>query len=288
MIRSMTGFGRAQGPLGAAGAAEVSARSVNHRFLELTIKLRDGDAALEPVIRKAFSSLVSRGKVEVSIRIRREDGGGRTDVSIDEELAAAIVERVAAIAERLGVGGRLEARELLTIPGVVSLDNGGAELAAEEIAAVERVASEAARALVTMRETEGRQVALDLDRRIETLQSKTKELAARREEMAGRLLGNLRERLAALVPGLPIDPGRLEQEAALAADRSDVSEELQRLDGHLAQFRELLQTRAPVGKKLEFLSQEFLREMNTVCYKGKYLQIVRDIMEMKSETEKIR
>jgi uncharacterized protein (TIGR00255 family) len=288
MIRSMTGFGRAQGPLGAAGAAEVSARSVNHRFLELTIKLRDGDAALEPVIRKAFSSLLSRGKVEVSIRIRREDGGGRTDVSIDEELAAAIVERVAAIAERLGVGGRLEARDLLTIPGVVSLDNGGAELAAEEIAAVERVASEAARALVTMRETEGRQVALDLDRRIETLQTKTKELAARREEMAGRLLGNLRERLAALVPGLPIDPGRLEQEAALAADRSDVSEELQRLDGHLAQFRELLQTRAPVGKKLEFLSQEILRELNTLGSKGKDLQLVRDILEMKSETEKIR
>lgn len=288
MIRSMTGFGRAQGPLGPSGTGEVSVRSVNHRFLELTVKLKENDAALEPVIRKVFGARVSRGKVEVSVRIRREDGARRGDVSIDEHLLAAVVERIGAAAERMGVAGRLEARDLLAIPGLVSIEDEGFEMTAEETAAVELLASQAAGALVAMRETEGREVALELDRRIETLLRKTGELSARREEMAGRLLTNLRERLAVLVPGLPIDPGRLEQEAAIAADRSDVAEELQRLQGHLAQFRELLQTSAPVGKKLEFLSQEILRELNTLGSKGKDLRLVRDILEMKSETEKIR
>ena len=139
-----------------------------------------------------------------------------------------------------------------------------------------------------MRETEGRQVAADLAGRIEYLQGKAAELATRRGEIAARLLGNLRERLAALGPDVPLDPGRLEQEAAISVDRADVAEELQRLAGHLVQFRELLDAKGPVGKKLEFLSQEVLRELNTLGSKAKDLQLVRDVLDMKSETEKVR
>jgi uncharacterized protein (TIGR00255 family) len=287
MIRSMTGFGRAQGPIREGVSAEISVRSVNHRFLDLTVKLRETEAALEPLLRKVFAAHVSRGKVEATLRVRRE-AGARTDVAVDEALLAAIVGRIREVAVKLSVEARLEARDLLSIPGALSIESAAGEFSAEEIAAIEKVAEAAATALVAMREAEGREVAADFAKRIAYLEKKAAELAARRGEIAARLLGNLRERLAALVPDLPLDSGRLEQEAALAVDRADVAEELQRLQGHLAQFVELLGSTSPVGKKLEFLSQEILRELNTLGSKAKDLQLVRDVLDMKSETEKIR
>ena len=287
MIRSMTGYGRSEGAVGEGATAEISARSVNHRFLDLSFKIRESEAALEPALRKAFSTRLSRGKVEVTVRLRR-DSAARGAVTVDEALLAAVVQRVQSAAEGLSIAGRLEARDLLAIPGAFSVENGSGEFSAEEIGAIEAIAVKAAEALVGMRQTEGREIAGDLARRIETLRGKAAELASRREEISARLLANLRERLAALVPGLPLDSGRLEQEAAIAVDRADVAEELQRLDGHLAQFRELLGTDGPVGKKLEFLTQEILRELNTLGSKAKDLQLVRDVLEMKSETEKIR
>ena len=289
MIRSMTGFGRAQGPVGESAAGEISARSVNHRNLDIQVKLRETEAALEPVVRRAFLPHVSRGKVEIALRIRRERGA-RQDVSVDEALLAAIVERMRAAAERLSLPGELTARDVLTIPGVLSVEGGGSEFSPEEAAAVEAIASSAAAALAAMRESEGREIAADLSGRIAFLQRKAGELALRREEVAARLLANLKERLTALAADVAMDPGRLEQEAAIAVDRSDVAEELQRLTGHLAQFLELLGEAAagPVGKKLEFLSQEILRELNTLGSKAKDLQLVRDVLDMKSETEKIR
>lgn len=292
MIRSMTGFGRAQGPVGESATGEVSARSVNHRFLDLTVKLRESEGALEPVVRKAFASRISRGKVEVSVRVRREGAGapGRAEVSVDEGLIAAVLAGVSAAAAKHDLPGRLEARDLLAIPGVLSVEGGGTEWTPDTTAAFETIALAAADALRAMREAEGRQIAEDLVGRVEFLRRKTAELGLRRSEIAARLLGNLRERLVALAPDVPLDSGRLEQEAAIAVDRTDVAEELQRLAGHLTQFGELLGSSAgdPVGKKLDFLTQEILRELNTLGSKARDLQLVRDVLDMKSEVEKIR
>lgn len=289
MIRSITGFGRAQGAVGSEATAEVSARSVNHRFLDLTVKLRDSEAALEPVVRKVFAAHISRGKVEVTVRLRRETSASAS-VSVDEGLIEAVVGRIREVATRLEIPGALQARDLLAIPGALSVDGGGQDWTPEETGAIEAVARQAAESLRGMREMEGRQIADDLAGRIAFLRRKTAALSERRAEFAARLLGNLRERLAALVPDLPLDSGRLEQEAAIAVDRTDVAEELQRLDGHLLQFAELLAASGgdPVGKKLEFLTQEILRELNTLGSKARDLQLVRDVLEMKSETEKIR
>ncbi|MEP6800357.1 MAG: YicC/YloC family endoribonuclease [Acidobacteriota bacterium] len=283
----MTGFGRAQGPVGEGASAEISARSVNHRFLDLTVKLRESEAVLEPALRKAFSARVSRGKVEITLRVRR-DAKSRSEVTIDEALLGAAVTRIRAAAEKLSIEGRLEVRDLLSIPGALSVEDAAGELSAEEMAAIEAVAGEAADALAAMREAEGRTVAADLAARIANLQGKSGELSSRRQEVSARLLLSLRERLAALVPDLPFDSTRLEQEAALSIDKTDIAEELSRLQGHLSAFRELLDANGPVGKKLEFLSQEILRELNTLGSKARDLQLVRDVVEMKSETEKIR
>ncbi|HEX5133957.1 MAG TPA: YicC/YloC family endoribonuclease [Thermoanaerobaculia bacterium] len=288
MIRSMTGFGRAKGNVGKDWTAEVVARSVNHRFLDVNVKLREQEIDLEPVLRRAFSRHIARGKVEVSLRLRRATPAP-TVISIDEGLLEALLSRFAALSERYPVSGRLEARDLLTIPQLFSVESTVDGFTETHVAALEEIAEQAARALVGMREAEGALVAADLAERILFLEKRLQQLSERRGEIVRRALDTLRERLRVLLSEPGLDPGRLEQEAALAADRSDVAEELQRLEGHLQQFDSLLASaREPVGKKLDFLAQEILRELNTLGSKGRDLQIIREVLEMKSEIEKIR
>ncbi|MDQ5859001.1 MAG: YicC family protein [Acidobacteriota bacterium] len=284
----MTGFGRAKGSLGDEWAAEVVARSVNHRFLDVTVKVRESDVELEPVLRRVFTRHLARGKVEVSLRMRRA-APAPTTISIDEGLLEALLARFALLAERYPVSGKLEARDLLTIPQIFSVESSGDSFSERDVLALEAIGDEAARALVAMREGEGALVAADLAERIEFLQKRLGQLAGRREEILHRNVESLRERLRVLAAEPGLDPGRLEQEAALAADRADVAEELQRLEGHLGQFAGLLATaREPVGKKLDFLAQEILRELNTLGSKGRDLQMIREVLEMKSEIEKVR
>ncbi len=288
MIRSMTGFGRAHGPMGPDASADVLARSVNHRFLDLTVKVRETENELEPVLRRVFSRHLARGKVEVTLRVKRSTGAAR-EVSIDEGLIEAVLARFAALSEKYPVTGRLEARDLLTIPQIFWVETGEEGFTAEEVSAVASVAEEAAAALVGMREAEGKLVGADLAERIGFLRGKVRLLSVRREEITRSIHATLRERLQTLFPQVAFDSGRLEQEAALAADRSDISEELQRLEGHLEQFGHLLDSAdGPVGKKLDFLSQEILRELNTLGSKARDLELTREALEMKSETERIR
>ncbi len=288
MIRSMTGFGRAHGPMGLDASADVVVRSVNHRFLDLTVKVRETENELEPVLRRIFSLHLARGKVEVTLRIKRGAGAER-EVSIDEGLLEAVLARFAALSAKYPVTGRLEARDLLTIPQIFSVETGGEGFTAEEVSAVASVAEEAAAALVGMREGEGKLIGSDLAERIGFLRGKVRLLSARREEITQTIHSMLRERLQTLFPQVAFDSGRLEQEAALAADRSDIAEELQRLEGHLEQFGHLLDSAdGPVGKRLDFLSQEILRELNTLGSKARDLELTRQVLEMKSETEKVR
>ena len=287
-IRSMTGFGRAKGSLGEEWTAEVVARSVNHRFLDVTVKVRENELDLEPVLRRVFSRHVARGKVEVALRLKRSTPAP-TVISIDEGLLETLLARFALLAKRYPVSGRLEARDLLTIPQIFSVESSGDGFTPADVAALEAIARDAAVALVAMREAEGALVSADLSERIEFLEKRLHQLALRRGEIVGKALETLRERLRPLMSEPGLDPGRLEQEAALFADRSDVAEELQRLEGHLEQFSSLLSScDEPVGKKLDFLAQEILRELNTLGSKGRDLQIIREVLEMKSETEKIR
>jgi uncharacterized protein (TIGR00255 family) len=288
VIRSMTGFGRARGSLGPDTSAELAVRSVNHRFLDLTVKVRETEASLEPVLRRVFTRHLARGKVEVSLRVRHS-GTVEQDITVNEGLLEAVLARFAALSEKYPVAGRLEARDILTVPQIFSVENGAGEFSPEQVASLERIAEEAAAALIAMREAEGEAVAGDLSARIGFLRSKVSQLTSRREEITRKIFDTLRERIQALLPQMPLDSGRIEQEAAILADRSDISEELQRLEGHLQQFGELIAASpGPVGKRLDFLSQEVLRELNTLGSKARDLQLTREVLEMKSEIEKVR
>lgn len=287
-IRSMTGFGRASGPAGPHRTAEVAARSVNSRFLDLTIKTRDSESALEPVLRRVFARRLHRGKVEVSLRLRRTTPS-EASIAVDEGLLQALLSRLEDLSRRYPIEGRLSVRDLMTIPQAVVVEASTEVFADEDVSAVEAVADAAASALAAMRSAEGQAIAADLAPRLALLRKKTEALAARREEIARRLGDTLRERVRSLFPDVALDPARLAQEAALAADRSDVAEELQRLAGHLDQFETMLRTAdGSVGKSLDFLTQEILRELNTLGSKSRDLASTREILEMKSETEKIR
>jgi uncharacterized protein (TIGR00255 family) len=284
----MTGFGRASGPLGPEWSADLSARSVNHRFLDLTVRLRDSEAPLEAPLRQAFARLLARGKVEVTLRLTRVGPGG-PQVVIDERLVESLLARLVELSRRYPIKGELEARDLLVLPQAVSVEAPSDDFTPEEIGALESLAERVASAVVAMREAEGRRIAEDLLRRIELLEKKLDRLSARRDEIVRSIAETLRDRMRALFPQVPLDSGRLEQEAALAAERSDVAEELSRLAGHFSQFRELLGAASgPVGKKLDFLSQEILREINTLGSKARDLQLTREVLDMKAETEKIR
>ena len=287
-LSSMTGFGRARGPVGADWAAELVVRAVNHRFLDLTIKLRENEASLEPLLRKVFSRRVARGKIEVSLKLRRVTPA-RAQVSVDEGLLEALLARIGALSEKYPVRGSLEARDLLAIPQILTVETPTDGFSEAELAALEALAEEAAGELADMRRTEGRAIAADLLERLGFLRTKRTELEARREEITSKVRDTLRARVEALLPGIAMDPGRIEQEAALAADRSDVTEELSRLAGHIDQFHDLVtQSSEPVGKRLDFLAQEILRELNTLGAKARDLRLIREVLEMKSEIEKVR
>jgi uncharacterized protein (TIGR00255 family) len=288
-IRSMTGFGRAVGSVGPSRTGEIAVRSVNSRFLDLTVKTKEAEAALEPALRRVFAKLLHRGKVEVSLRLRRTGAADDVAVTVDEVLLGALLSRVESLAKRYPIERSLSVRDLLAIPQAVVVETGAETFTAAETAAIEALAEQAAAALVAMRDHEGAAIAADLAPRIERLRRRAATLAGRREEIARNLAATLRERVKALFPDLTIDPARLEQEAALAADRADVAEELQRLGGHLDQFDGILaKGDGSVGKTLDFLTQEILRELNTLGSKSRDLASTREILEMKSETEKIR
>ncbi len=283
----MTGFGRARGPAGANRTAEIVVRSVNSRHLDLTVKTRESELVLEPALRRVFGRHVHRGKVEIALRLKRN--GGPQDVAIDEALLEGLLSRLRALSGKYPIDSSLSLRDLLAVPQLMTIESGSEDFSPEETAALEALADQAARALVAMRELEGAGIAAEIIPRIALLREKAAGLEARREEIGRNLVSILRDRIRALVPDVALDPGRLEQEAALAADRSDVAEELQRLRGHLDQFDALL-AKAPeaVGKTLDFLSQEILRELNTLASKSRDLPSTRDILEMKAQTEKIR
>jgi uncharacterized protein (TIGR00255 family) len=286
-IKSMTGFGRAHGVVG-EWSVDVALRTVNHRFLDLNVRLREEHADLEPAIRRAVANRIARGKAEVTVRLRRIQEPAH-EITINESLLEGLLSRFAALSAKFPIGGRLEVRDLLTVPQVVHVESTVEALEIGQVEQIAAIASHAAAEVTRMRETEGRLLVADLQERIAFLGERLGRIAQARQDILERLHATLKERLAVLFADTPLDSGRLEQEAVMLADRSDVSEEVTRLDAHLDQFRDLLgRSTEPVGKKLDFLTQEIQREINTIGAKCRDLAVTRDVIDMKSETEKIR
>ncbi len=288
-MRSMTGFGRASFEL--AGAPhDVEIRSVNHRYLELRVRLPRALADFEGAVRERIQARVSRGKVDVSVTAP-ESGGPRPRPVVDEELAATYLRAARSLAAGGGARGALSVGELLQLPGVVRMLE--PELAREQVeSALLRAVDAAAAAADAMRAAEGAALERELLSRLARVAELAESLAQRASLVQEAVRERLRRRSAQLTSETGfVDEARLHQEIVLAADRLDVTEEIVRLTSHIAQFREISASAgpgAPVGRRLDFLLQEFGREANTIGSKGSDAPIAHSVVELKTELERIR
>lgn len=286
MLRSMTGFGAASGESGRYRIG-VTARSVNHRNLDLSIRLPPSLREVESEIRGILQSRVSRGHVDITVEVESVHtpaSGLRVDRALLAELmeiSRSLVGGDEALAP-LGVG------DLLRVPGVLEVRSRKEEWAAEDRKLLLSVVEEALVQLVEARETEGAALLELLNRGLGDLAGLADQLTEGRAEAIAELETNLRKRVAQLLEGVPLDEARLAQEVAHLVDRSDVTEEIGRLLAHLDHAGEVLAGDGPVGKRLDFLMQEVQRELNTLGAKCRDMAMSRVVVDGKSVCEQVR
>lgn len=283
MIRSMTGFGAAEGAVGSLRVA-VEVRSVNHRFFNPSIKLPSSLARWEAEVREALRKSISRGHVTVSAWVERNK---ETSAGIDEDRFAAYVDRLKDLKKKYSLDGEIDLSTVLRLPEVISTateeDTGTAEQLVE-------IVNRAVSALAVSRDAEGKRLSGFLADRIGVVESAVGRLAARAPQRMMEHRDKLRASIAELAGGVAVDEQRLAQEVAILADRLDVGEELDRFHSHLTAFREAMAGNGTegVGKRLGFLLQELLREANTTGSKANDSAMTRDVIAIKEELERIR
>ena len=285
MVLSMTGYGRA-GALLHGRDIKVELRSVNARFFEYSSRLPRSCAFLEDKLKKLVAAKVSRGKVELSLSIQTVTAAD-TVVSVNWSLAQGYRAALDSLTEKMELKNDVTAGMIARFPEV--LTQTAAPTNEDELwQDVQSVALQAVDAFVAMRAAEGEKLKADVAGRLDTIE----ELVAKIEQgSAGRVQAysdRLYARLQELLGDRSIDESRLVTEAALFADKTAIDEETVRLHSHVAQYREILTLDEPVGRKLDFLTQELNRESNTIGSKCQDVAITRLVVELKSEIEKIR
>lgn len=281
MIRSMTAFAQKE-QQSAWGMITWELRSVNHRYLETVIRLPEVLRFLEPAVRERIGHYLSRGKVECSLKFQSA-AGALAEITLNRPLVERLLTVAAELEQLMGPGTGLRPVDVLRWPGVVS----EAEPDLEEVKmAVLAGLDEALVELVATREREGNRTAEMIRQRCQASSEQVQQVRARRPEVVAKL----RERLFTRLAELPVeaDPGRLEQEMAIIAQRLDVEEELDRLDAHLSEVGQVLHRTEPVGRRLDFLMQELNREANTLSSKSSDTETTRAAVELKVLIEQMR
>lgn len=285
MVRSMTGFGRGESS-GEFGRIVVEMKAVNHRFSEIVFRMPRQFSSLEDPARKLIAARVSRGRVDVFVSY--EASAQARGVKVDKELAMAYYNALMALGKEIGSKSELSLDTLAKLPDVLQVEEG--EVTAEQLwPTFEAAVIAAAENLLVMREREGAGLAADLLARIDTLAALREKVGERAPQVVEEYRSRLTKRLEELLgqSGI-VEPQRLAQEVAMFADRSDIAEEMQRLNSHLGQFRDALAGGDSIGRKLDFLVQEIGREINTIGSKANDATITNSVVEAKSELEKIR
>lgn len=292
MIRSMTGFGSASATADSVDLS-LELRSVNSRHLKLHFRLPPGAERWEEVLREEIAPKVRRGHIDVTLRLGSptgEVGGGSAPVfRLDEARARAYVEALRDLQERWGLGGEVDIGLIGRCDRLlVEESSDPVETVPDD--ALRRVADEAVGQLVEMRVREGERLAEDLGTRVDALRSGLSEVEALVPHRLERESLRLRRSIRELAGDIEVEPDRLAREIAFIADKWNISEELVRARAHLDAFRDLLDapSEEPVGKRLSFLGQELLREVNTIGSKANDATIARIVVEMKNDLESLR
>ena len=290
MIRSMTGFA-ALSREDQHAKVTMTVKSVNHKFLDIVVKAPGSLAAMETGLKSLIQQRLGRGRVEVMVSVEAAVSPAR-EVYLDDELLARLVAELEPARKKGLIEGGLTPSDLLRLPEVLeirALDRDRKGSVPEEIRGlVEQVLTDALEALIVMRETEGRFLAVDIDQRLSGLAALVDDLEGAARVGQQGLETRLRERLAELPADMAGDPAAIAQEIVRFVSRSDIEEELVRLRGHLAHWRTLADGQEPCGRRLDFLVQEMNREINTIGSKAEGSTVTELVVTGKAELERVR
>lgn len=284
MVVSMTGFGRASGQIHSCFVT-VEMKSVNHRFLDISLKMPKQFLNIEDKIKKSIAQVVSRGRIEVYINLEGDSVAGKS-VQIDWDLLSQYVDSLHQMKERFSLTDEITLNQIIALreginireESIVTDDFEGELLHIIDTAALQ---------LLNMRKAEGIQLARDLNQGLEKMTNTVIELRKSAPLVIDQYRQRIEKRVAEFVSG-QIDENRILTEVALFADRVDISEELTRLQSHIHQFKNALNVLDPVGRKLDFLVQELNRETNTIGSKANDKNIAENVVELKSFIEKLK
>lgn len=285
MIKSMTGFGRAQETVDGM-TVTVELKSVNHRYFEFTAKVPRTYGFLEEKLKSFLNARVSRGKMECSVSIENLEESDM-EVIVNPSLAKGYVDALRTLSENFGLKEDYSAISIAKFPDVLTLRKAPAD--EEKIwNAVQKVTELAVERFVTMRETEGEKLRADILSKADTILEHVAFVESRSPQTVREYHEKLRQRMEELLENTQVDEQRLLTEAAIFADKVAVDEETVRLRSHISQLREFLNADEPIGRKLDFLVQEMNRESNTIGSKAQDVEIAKRVIAIKAEVEKIR
>lgn len=285
MIKSMTGYGRAVRQVHGR-TITVEIKSVNHRYFDCSVKLPRVYSFLEDPLKKALHGGVSRGKIEVGVMVE-ERAGGDVQVSFNEPVFDAYYQAMRAMCEKYALKDDISVVALSRFPEVFLVER--RDIDEDELTGdVLETAYAALEDFTAMRAREGEKLHADLSLRAGIISDMVDIIAARAPQISQQYLEKLTARIREILEGAAPDEGRLLTEAAIFADRAAVDEEIVRLRSHISQLTQLIDSDAAVGRKLDFLIQEFNREANTIGSKANDLALSRTVVDLKAEIEKVR
>lgn len=285
MIRSMTGYGRSQQTIDGREIL-VEIKSVNHRYFEFSARVPRAYGYLEEKLKSFLQGKVSRGKVEVGVSIFNIEGKDAS-IEVNRSIAQGYVDALRSANETLGLEDDLKLSNLIRLPDIFNVIKNTED---EEVIwnDVKIAAEEALNSFVAMREAEGRKMREDIESRLESISRMVERVEERSPMVTEAYRQRLYNKLCEVLNDKKIDEQRILTEAAIFSEKTAVDEETVRLKSHIHQFKELLESGDAVGRKLDFLIQEFNRESNTIGSKAQDVEIIKIVVELKSEIEKIR
>ncbi len=287
MILSMTGFGAAE-HVEAGSCYAVELRSLNHRYLKLALKLPDYLQFAEPTVEKLLRERLARGSVTCTLRFRSENG--EEQAALNTAVLQSYLDQMARVTLPKGVAATVDLGVVATLPGVCQSTATDEDAKLRRLAAIEEATARAIDALLEMRRKEGQALRSDIMAYCQKVRTHLEAVAARTPVVVDEYHERLRTRVDTLMKkgGFELEAEGLMREVAIYAERCDISEEVTRLGAHLDQFSELCDRSEPVGRTLDFLAQELLREANTIASKSNDAEIARSVVEIKGLIDRLK
>ena len=283
-MKSMTGYGK--GSINKdLHEYQIEIKSVNHRYLDISIKIPKAISYLEEEIRKEITSNIKRGKIDVFINFENKSTKPQ-NIKINHDIAKIYIDELKKLAKEQNILANIEVTEISKFPDVLTIKNDeNDETIKTELLEATNIAIEN---LINMRQTEGNKIKQDLLKRIESIEVKVNEIKKFSTGLIEEYVVKLEKRVKELLKTQEIDEARLQQEIVIYADKCSVEEEITRLKSHTEQFKKMLDSEEAVGKKIDFIIQEMNRETNTIGSKANNLDITNRVIDIKTELENIR